>query len=688
MKSIGDKMSFWEKIVSWGTVIVFLLTPLLYSNGRIASAVTSKQYFFIGMVDILLVAWTWLLLADSRYRLTKKNWLAFVPVGIFIISMGLSTFLGADIPTSLFSTIERGVGLIFILHACVFAMIVASLVRVQGMMLVKKIAQAILVSAIGVAIMTFFTKDAFSLGITWLDESVNGAMLGNSTIVGSYFIFAIFLSLVLWFQELSKIKKTLYGIGIAIMLVSPTLFNVRWLFGGNVWSAFIQSPFIVIGQARAAALSLVLGIIIALCVYGISTSKKKVVTWLAGLGIVVIIGALIVGGVQLFQTGSTVQKSFINQVGENRILFWGEAVQGISDRPIIGWGPENFRIVHQKYFHPLLADAVHGSESWVDKPHNTFIEILVTQGIVGLVTYLVFLGFFFWMLIRSIKQGLIDTRTGALFIGLLFAYVLQNQFAFDSIISTICLFMMIGITIGFWDNNQLEKKSGVGSQPYQIMGWIVLVAMIPVWAIAAYLPSRKMVQAKTIFDEPVNVRTSKYDTLFSGAGSYGFKTDLGMIFYTLAESYLSQRSTIQANENLVKIAIPELEALIKVGEDQKRFAQNDFRFMLAMAMFQETKMGLTGRFSQEELDKLTEYITGAIKLSPTNPFAYLVYNKILLYSENIDEARAAIDYAISLNPIIKESHEQKIGFERAFGTYQQQQDALKHAKKYFPDYQF
>lgn len=676
-----------EKIVTWGTVLALFITPLLYSNNRIASAVTSKQYFFIGIVDLLVVAWVWLMATDIRYRPSRKNLYALIPVGFFALSATVSTLLGGDITTSLFSTIERGGGLVFFIHVVIFATITTSIARVQGTSFFKKTAQAILCSGVLIAIMTFFTREAFDIGVNWLNQSVGGAMLGNSTIAGAYFIFALFMGMILFKEESSKAMRAIYGIAMAIILLSPIYVNVKGLFDGAIAANIAHHPFIVIGQARAAAISLFAGMVIAGLVYIILRSGKKAWVWAAGAGIAAIMGVLLFAGIQVFHDGSAVQRKFIEQVGPNRVIFWEEAAKGIKERPVFGWGPENFKIVHQKFFNPVLADVAHATETWVDKPHNSFIELVVTQGYIGLIAYLFLLAAVIWMVIGLVKKGVIDPARAAILVGMLFAFVLQNQFAFDAMVTVIALFTIIGMIAGLWNQNDVQHTVSPEDVHMKIVAGIVTAIAIPVWVLAAYLPSRKMVQAKKIFDEPVAIRSAKYEKLFSGTGAYGMNTDLGMIFYTLAEAYLAQRVDIQNNPQYIKQAVPELQALIAVGEARKNFAKKDYRFMLAMAIFQETEIGIVGTFSQQQLDRMHEYIDSAIAIAPNNPFSYLVQNKILLYTEQIDEARAAVDKAIQLNPNVREAHQQKIGFESTFGTHRQQIEALEHARKYFPDHQ-
>ncbi|MEI8224063.1 MAG: O-antigen ligase family protein [bacterium] len=675
-----------EKIIQWGMIVMLALMPLLYSNGRIASAVTSKQFFIIGCIDLLVIVWVWLLTTDSRYRITVKNAIWFIPATLFVSSMTVSTFIGVDFYTSFLSTIERGGGLLFILHLYLFALMIASVVRARGMVFIKSLFQAILFSAVGVAILTFFTREAFDIGVEWLNESVGGATLGNSTIAGSYFVFALFGALFLWISETKVWKKILYGIGLLIIGTSPIVFNVKGFFiTKTAWAEVFHNPLVIIGQARAAVVSIIIGLIIAVLVYIVATHQKKIVKGLALAGVVVILLGIGYSGYQVLQDGSRVQQLFMDKVGQNRITFWHEAFAGIRERPWLGWGPENFKVVHQKYLDPILAGPARNAEIWVDKPHNALIETVVTQGYIGLIAYIIFISALFTCVVRLMYLRVLEPKYGAVFIGLLTAYLLQNQFAFDSIISLVCLWLLVGIVLGYTDQTDTNRKPIVPGVIIKGMAAIITVACIVVWVFAAYFPSRKMIVAKEVFDSPMNVRPEQYADLFTGHGSLQFTTNLGMMVYTLAESYLAQRAVIMQSPQLVDAASHEVDMLLDAMDSVDSYSGKDYRFKAAAAIFQETQVAITQKLDAKRVERMNRYAQEAIALSPTNPFGYMIYSKILLYTQNISEARVMIDKAIALNPTIKEAHLQKIAFEQAYGNRSQQQAAIADLARYFPE---
>lgn len=77
-----------------------------------------------------------------------------------------------------------------------------------------------------------------------------------------------------------------------------------------------------------------------------------------------------------------------NLVSTNtRLQIWKDSLLMLEDRPVVGFGLETFPVVFHKYanLEKLNRDHLFGI---IDKPHNTFIEILYSTGFVGLFVYI------------------------------------------------------------------------------------------------------------------------------------------------------------------------------------------------------------------------------------------------------------------------------------------------------------
>jgi len=60
---------------------------------------------------------------------------------------------------------------------------------------------------------------------------------------------------------------------------------------------------------------------------------------------------------------------------ENRMIIWQEGLKAFINRPILGYGQENFELIFPKYL-----------KFNVDNSHNLFLETLISSGILGLIT--------------------------------------------------------------------------------------------------------------------------------------------------------------------------------------------------------------------------------------------------------------------------------------------------------------
>jgi O-antigen ligase len=53
------------------------------------------------------------------------------------------------------------------------------------------------------------------------------------------------------------------------------------------------------------------------------------------------------------------------------------AIPGALERPVFGWGQENFSYVFNKYYQPSMFD----QEQWFDRTHDEFLDWFVAGGI-------------------------------------------------------------------------------------------------------------------------------------------------------------------------------------------------------------------------------------------------------------------------------------------------------------------
>jgi tetratricopeptide (TPR) repeat protein len=173
-----------------------------------------------------------------------------------------------------------------------------------------------------------------------------------------------------------------------------------------------------------------------------SKGQKNLRRWGAALAVLVLV---IVGGFSLIKNTAFVQNhevltrlaSISIAAGHTRFSIWNMALKGIEERPILGWGQENFNYVFNKYYQPSM----HDQEPWFDRAHNQFLDITIAGGVVSLAFYLALFGFALWYLWR--RGSNFSVAEKALLTGLIAGYAFHNLFVFDNLVSYLLFFMFL-----------------------------------------------------------------------------------------------------------------------------------------------------------------------------------------------------------------------------------------------------
>ncbi len=139
-----------------------------------------------------------------------------------------------------------------------------------------------------------------------------------------------------------------------------------------------------------------------------------------------------------------------------RISGWKVSWQALKEKPILGYGPENFSIGFDKYYDPSLPgiEKMPGDvTSWWDRAHNFVFDIGLTAGIPALIIYLSVFGLLFWQL-QKIKfanlsqYGSQSPRIIAQGIQATFlAYLAANFFSFDTFSTYLISFLLVGYSL-------------------------------------------------------------------------------------------------------------------------------------------------------------------------------------------------------------------------------------------------
>lgn len=572
-----------------------LATPLLASASFIFPYTVPKIFAFRILVEVAAALYLYLALRYQEFR-PQRTFLFWAVLAFLSISF-FSAIFGADLYTSWWGNLERGMGVWSLTHFVVwFLMLAAIFKEKKDWQLLIKLSVVVSVIVACTALIQRFGGVGSLLPPT---DRIFG-LIGNAGLLGSYLLFNIFLSGYLFF-ELIGWKKWLFAIGLLLLAISLFLTGTRGAYLGLLAGGFT-------------------GLLLAIFFGGQKVKKYGVI-------FLVLLFAL-AASLFLFRP-----ISFSDATAQSRLILWQDSWQAWQAGPLLGSGPENFEAAIGKYLSPRLAEVeVYAT----DRAHSFIFDYGATVGWLGLLGYLAMFGAAAGALWRARKTDLI---LFAVFTSLLAAYLAQNFFIFDSFVSYLMLFFVLG-TINNVHHPELLAGGG-GSLGFFKKLILLLVIGYSLFAIYSY--NFKPLLAANLANQILSLSASE-------AVSAGplLKDALALdtfaspeVAYQAAIDYvdkINQEAALAQNEGFYDIASAELMKIISRSPQQPRN-------YLALAWLDLYFSGSAPRRMNDAIglgDKAKE-------LSPNKKDAYLILVAGYALSGQNDKAQEIISQALAID---------------------------------------
>lgn len=419
----------YRSLYTFGQWLVYasLFLPLLIIDSFLFPFITPRNFvfrlFMLLAAGVVVLLW----LNFKELRPTKKDkvtWAVFAVVAAKIVS----SIFGVNFYNSFWSNYERMEGLITWIFFAVFFALVVTVFRTG-----KEWKQLFRVALIPAAIVALY-----GLGQAWELSFVDVARhsriesrLGNAAYVGAYMVIHIGIAAYVWLKD----KITFWRWFSAICLIG---FHLAMFYSAT----------------RGAILGWFAGLAVALVLLVWWGNNKKIQHGALAVfaGLLVLVGVLFVAKESDFvrntevlrrMTTITLQEGTVN----SRLNIWEIAWEGFKERPLFGWGQENFNYIFNKHFHSNIG------EVWVDRAHNNLLDQLSMGGIVTFLAYLFLITLPFYYAWKLRKY---DVQVSVLLFGLWTAYVVQNQFVFDSLNTYLLFFILIAFVYSLYRNQENE----------------------------------------------------------------------------------------------------------------------------------------------------------------------------------------------------------------------------------------
>ena len=665
----------WQwKVMEYLALVTIFLTPLYFNlNHSLFSISAPKTILMMGLISLMIIFYAWGVISDRK--LSFRFTLLHVVLGAFLFVLTLSSIFGVDPLNSFFGKWIDGINLVLIYALAIFALFLGFLIK-KNKIFIRNILITSFVSSFLVAIITYTNS-------SWMDIFKDGSStLGNNSYTGEYLLFNVFFGLALFLYyiglkshdevvavkttsqksavgELEAVSSTYWhkvsiATGVIIMLLSQVLFNKDILLGKVSLKEVIHSPFLLFGQANAADIGILLAVLIVVSFFLIFSSKK--VSKYIGLGLLaLLLISSAYTGMRLVNPDSSLHKIFIEEKGVNRFVSWDIAQVSFAANPILGNGFNNFSYSYQKYFSSNVVNEA-TPEFYFYQPHNVVWEYASNNGVLGLLGYLALLVFTFLALFTGCEYDEKKYKNiRVALIGLLFGYFIQNLFGFDTPVTYLMLFTLVGIAVGLSKDKWTYEVIAEKQDNYKFFASVVIIASlasIVIFSILPYVEFRKM--GKMITTDNLDDRMALREGIQS-ISVMGGVFDISYLAGKYFDLYKADINNI--NDSSKGKFLDEIQSTANLIERDIVYQPNDSYSHIILNSLLNMEIFVKGGVDMERWNYSYQDVNKAIALNRENPETYLQLAQTYILKEDYENVYTSIRQAIVTAPRYSKSYE-------------------------------
>ena len=153
------------------------------------------------------------------------------------------------------------------------------------------------------------------------------------------------------------------------------------------------------------------------------------------------------------ELGQMLRGNFDDSFGHNRLFTWKRTLSLVKYNPVFGIGPDNFPRFFASHYKAEAKEMFPDSNGNLDKAHNEFLDVLLDNGIAGLITYLCFFGALLWACFRNADRN----RFAPVFGVTIISYMAHAFFGYQLPIQSPVMWIMIGAAGAFARGENLSE---------------------------------------------------------------------------------------------------------------------------------------------------------------------------------------------------------------------------------------
>ncbi len=657
--------SWCTRIIRWSFPLLFILVPLILTQWNYELFEYNKMMLTYGITVIIVGAWLIKMIAQKEISIRRTP--LDIPIALFFVSQLVSSLFSMDPHVSWFGYYSRFNGgmLSIISYILLYYAFVSHWSGEISHLLKLTLASATVVALYaalehyGHSISCLLFMGKFGVDC-WVQDVQNRvfATLGQPNWLAAYLVALLPIAIALFLQKAKKTIASFFKPNAFRFLLLTILFFAVLLFtksrSGLIAFAVADLVFWAIlfwKTAQKKSLLLPFGmchvafiIIIFFTGTNIDLLDKYITweSWQARLHKTTSVTKSPAAAKTdtLLTTGGTESGVIRKYVWEGAIAAWKRSTKTI----LIGTGTETFAFA----FYQNKPKAHNLTSEWdflYNKAHNEYLNYLGTTGILGLGSYLLFIGvFIFWFFKFSKKEIL----SSALFAGWI-SILITNFFGFSVVIMQLFLFLFPAFIFASTDRQhafirRLDTSVSVSRLLYIFVVVLFLFLFYTLgqfwWADTMYNKGYQYNKAGRL----VEAENFLSAAITHNSGEPVYHDEQSVVLGQLAVAQIDAHDATLAAV-LAKKSLEESDIAVATSPNNVNFWKSRTKIFYAFSSFDPA-------FTKAAIEALQH----ALILAPTDP--KVMYNLAILYGKDGDNQKAidTLKATIALKPNYRDAY--------------------------------
>jgi len=634
---LGAKNNLFYRLAEWIFYVFIAIFPFIVYPGWLFSGTATRSINLIIFIELLLIIFAVLLFKKNITLSILKSPITLA-LGLFLMVLFITGLNGVDFSTSFWSKVTRMTGLFYFLHLGLFYLFCVSFFKEERVF--RNFLNTFLIST-GLFSLTSFTS--------W-----GNSMIGNSTFAAMYIYVAFMLSIYWVISHKDGLKRWWHNLIPLIFVINPYIINKDlWLGRVNIFT----NPQDIVGNAQATSYTILISIFFLFGIWlvmRIKNLKTQRIVVLGGAGFGIVVASFIF--YFLLLPGGYIQQRFFDKSSPARQIVWELSRQAIADKPVLGWGTDNFDRAFELNYDNHLLENKNGSEMWFDRAHNIFLDQLAETGMVGLISYLliylVLIVCLVYVFLSTLEKK--DRYLSAILVVYFVGHILELQTAFDTTISYVPLVIMMAISTILFHRTYTNSRNKELVWPVSENFGYVLGVIFIIFSLYFFIIGTWPIIKAEIANGDVQKAGSSEKRLPLYPILFGSSMDKATFLWRTSSDFqrgVAQNLAILQDTKRVEGLKKELDLFVNEYNKYIEVNPNDFRSHLGLAniyIYQRL-------FEVDHLKEAQIVLDKAIILSPKMEQPYWMKSVAYLYMRKFDLAREWAKKAYDLNPSVERS---------------------------------